>query len=379
MIFNRCFPIVISVLFFSLILTADVSAQEKVQTATKVGRYQLQSNPWVNLHQRLLYASRFKTAPPAALSGDDLLKWNKVVEAYRKYFGKRSPIFDDELIQLNAALSATRASKLPSSISKKVSRALETAMPLYRLVQWEEDDRANRFCIAVVTPMLTSAAEELADAHAKAYGMPFPKNILVDIAAFGWQFGAYTVGEGEYAHVVIQSTDRANQGFMALESLMHEPSHAIVGATSGAIGADLTRVAKELGVKPMSNLWHAIMFYTSGELTRRALAKRGVSDYKPIITEMYSGPFRGYRQPLEIHWQAYLDGNISREKAIRKILIETSPGKNDDLGVVLAGGVLFSKNQIMKVAHSSPHLRIQLRNQGRKPPVAPEDSRKLHD
>jgi hypothetical protein len=191
----------------------------------------------------------------------------------------------------------------------------------------EEDDRVNRFWIALAEPMLASAAEELAEAHAKVYATPFPTHILVDVSPFAWEFGAYTVPEGEFAHVVISSTDRGSQGFRALEALMHEPTHAIAAPTSGAIGADLTRVAKELGVKPRSFLWHAILFYTSGELTRRALAKRGVSDYQPVILEMYKIGFREFQQPLETHWQAYLEGKVSREEAIRQILIEMTPAK----------------------------------------------------
>jgi hypothetical protein len=35
-----------------------------------------------------------------------------------------------------------------------------------------------------------------------------------------------------------------------------------------------------------------------------------------------------WEQPLETHWQAYLDGKVSREAAIRQILIETTPAKN---------------------------------------------------
>jgi hypothetical protein len=80
-------------------------------------------------------------------------------------------------------------------------------------------------------------------------------------------------------------------------------------------------------VKPHSNLWHAILFFTSGELTRRSLATRGVSDYKPVITNMYDGPFRGFKQPIETHWLAYLDGKVTREAAIKQILIETKPAK----------------------------------------------------
>jgi hypothetical protein len=307
--------------------TGSAISRADAQSATKVGRYTIQSNPWVNLHQRLIHEARFKTPPPAALSGEDLQRWQKAVETYRVFLGKRNPIFDDELIKMNAALSKTTANKLPDSIPNVASKALEAVMPLYRAAQWEEDERANRFWIAVAEPMLASAGEELAEAHSKVYATPFPKQILVDVSTFAWEFGAYTVGEGEYAHAVISSTDPGNQGFAALETLMHEPSHSIVDSASGAIGADLTKAASELGVKPRYNLWHAILFYTSGELTRRSLAKRGVLNYQPYILKMYDRAFSGFRQPLETHWQAYLDGKVSREAAIRQILIETTPAK----------------------------------------------------
>lgn len=327
MIFNRRPAFLVAALFSGLVLTAQVSAQDRPPLAvTKVGRYRLQSNPWVNLHQRLVHEVRFKTPPPAALSGDDLSKWKKAVEAYRAFLGNKHPIFNKELVQLNATLSKTSTLALPASVPEAASKTLQAAMPLYRSAQWEEDDRANRFWIAVAEPMLASAAEELIDAHAKAYAMPFPQHILVDVSPFAWEFGAYTVGQRDSAHVVISSTDPGYRGFAALEMLLHEPSHVIVSSgESGAIGADLKRAADELGVKPRPNLWHAILFYTSGEFTRRALAKRGVSDYRPYITDMYERGFRGFKQPLETHWKAYLDGKVSREAAIRQILIETTP------------------------------------------------------
>jgi hypothetical protein len=297
------------------------------QAFLEVGRYRLQSNPWVNLHQRLLYDARFGGAAPASLSGDGLAAWKAVVDAYRDMLGKRSPIEDAQLIALNATLSGAPsgapAGELPAGVPEQAAAALRAAMPLYRSAQWAEDDRANRFWIAVAEPLLESAAEELAAAHTRAYGIPFPKHILVDVTSHGWEFGAYTTGEGDSAHAVISSLDPGTQGFAALESLMHEPSHAIVAPRSGAIGADLARAAAELQRQPRYNLWHAILFYTSGELTRRALAARGVR-YTPFMLAMYERGFSGFRRPLETHWQAYLDGKVTRDEAIRRILIETT-------------------------------------------------------
>jgi hypothetical protein len=288
-------------------------------------RWHLQSNAWVNLHQRLMYEARFGPVPPPAGVAAD--RWNALVDRYRTFLGKRHPIFDKELIDMNAALSATRGDKLPASIPPAAAAVLDAAMPLYRAAQWTADDRANRFWISYAEPLLASAGEELVIAHEKAYGRTFPKRIDVDVASFGWQFGAYTVGTPEHAQTVIQSVDNpGGEGFYALESLLHEPSHVIVDDDPGsAIGEDLARVTRETGIRPYANLWHAILFYTSGELTRRALAERGVLDYKPIITLMYDRQFRGMKQSLETHWQAYLDGKESRAAAIRQIVIETAP------------------------------------------------------
>jgi hypothetical protein len=291
--------------------------------ASAQARWQLQSNVWVNLHQRLMYEARFGPVKPLA----DNEQWKSAIEKYRAFLGKRNPIVDEELKAMNAALSATKGAKLPGSIPHAAAAALESAMPLYRANQWPEDDRINRFWISVAEPLLASAGEELVAAHEKAYGRAFPKRILVDVTSYGWEFGAYTVPLGaDGAHVVMQSQDNpGGEGFYALESMLHEPSHVIVDDRSGAIGEDLVRVTKETGIRPYSNLWHAILFYTSGELTRRALDRRGIHDYKPIILQMYDRGFRGFRQSLETHWQAYLDGKESREAAIRQIVIETAP------------------------------------------------------
>ena len=288
-----------------------------------IGRYCLQSNPWVNLHQRLLHEAQHDGEPPSSLAGDKLAEWKALVARYREHFGDRSAVFDRELAAIDAALATVRTLDLPQTLPKAPAAVLERAMPLYRQSQWKNDDRGNRFYIALAKPQLLQLAPEVIAAHEQAYGRPFPSRILVDVTGHAGRFGAYTVGAGDEAHVVQSHTTPLMHGFGILESLVHEPSHAIVARHDGAIGAELTRAKHRTRLEPPENLWHAMLFYTAGELTRRAYARRGIA-YTPVIAHRYDGPFRGLRAPLEQHWQAFLDGKLERDEAVRRVLAETA-------------------------------------------------------
>jgi hypothetical protein len=151
-----------------------------------------------------------------------------------------------------------------------VAHALRKAAPVYRRHQWAADDRANRYWISVAVPQIASAGEVLACEHARVYGMEMPRRVIVDVASHAWEFGAYTVGDGELTRTVLSSRDAGYAGLRVTEMLLHEASHGIVGTREGAVGADITRAARELGVAPPPNLWHAVLFMTTGELARRA-------------------------------------------------------------------------------------------------------------
>ena len=309
-----------------LALAAPVPSQTALPAAAEVERFRMQSNAWVNLNERLFYDATFGAPDPAGLTETETAAWTAAVDAYRAWVKKRSPLIDDELKAVSLSLSGTKGRKLPGSIPEAARKILEQAMPLYEKEQWPKDDTANRFWISVAQPLLASCAAELAAAHEKAYGVPFTKKALVDASPFGGEFGGYTVGDAESVHTIISSTEPGYAGFAALEMLMHEASHGIVAPTRGAIGADLTRAAAQTGRTPARSLWHALLFYTSGELTRRALAARGVTDYRMAIEgRLFDGPFKGMKEPFESHWRAWLDGTLARDEAIRRIVVATSP------------------------------------------------------
>jgi len=155
--------------------------------------------------------------------------------------------------------------------------SLLQAAPIYRRHFWPADDRANRFWIGYASAMVRDAGDELAGAHARAYGVAWPEAVRVDTAAYAVPFGAYTM----------------------------------MGRLAGVHETVATRVP---------DLWHAILFATSSELTRRVLRNRGVADYKPTVYGMYERAWPQYREPIEKYWIAYLDDRMTFDAAIGQIV-----------------------------------------------------------
>jgi hypothetical protein len=117
------------------------------------------------------------------------------------------------------------------------------------------------------------------------------------------------------------STDSNNQGFSALEMLFHESSHWMVSPRNGAVAEAIARECKAKN-KPIPNgLWHAIIFYTTGELTKRNLKEYGVSEYTPYAYRgLYARAWPNLQRPLELYWQPYLDGSVDFDKAISNLI-----------------------------------------------------------
>jgi hypothetical protein len=292
--------------------------------AASAQRWQMQSNFWVNVHQTMLDAALNGRPIDATLTDSEKSAWNNAIHTYRVRFFDRSPIFDEELVRINDALSS--ATDLPpEGFAEEVTKALLSASQVYRKHRWSIDDKANRFWISVAEGMLRDTGEDLAREHGRVYGAPFPERVRVDVSPAAGALGAYTTIANGLVHTTISSRDPAYQGYAALEMLLHEASHAIVGAAGGAIGPEIQSSARANGVLAPRQLWHAMLFYTSGELTRRALRERGITDYTPFMYKqaMFERAFSGLREPIEAYWQSYLDGRMARAAAIKAIVDAT--------------------------------------------------------
>lgn len=305
----------------ALAAPATSSAAAATSAGAVVGRFHLQSRFWIGLHQTLFEAAQRGGIENPGAGEAERAAWDAAVAAYEERFAESNYLYDEVLVGSNDRLSSVEDAAPVPALPGGLEAVLRPVAEVYRARLWPAHERANRFFVSTVAGMLADAGEELVAAHERAYGAPYPAKVVVDIAPYGGRFGAYTTIHRGFAHTTMSSRDPSYQGFKSLEMVLHESSHAVVGVDEGVIGPEIAAAAEALGRRPPRQLWHAVLFYTSGELTRRALEARAVP-YRPYAHDegLYDRAFRGTLPAIESHWQAWLDGELSREEAIRRMV-----------------------------------------------------------
>jgi hypothetical protein len=316
--------------------------------------FEMHSGFWVNLHHFLYLQARLlkgnssstETGRGAAQPDEfpvslidfpeaDIRAWQGAVAFYSKDLARRDLLLNGDMEIINNQLSAMEACPdlegkttplCKSGLRQDLVDALELAAPVYRVHWWPQQDKANRDWIAQVAPMIQKMGVELSGQLADIYERPWPSQRLrVDVVWYGGPFGAYTTLDP--IHVTISSQDPRNRGVYGFEVLFHESSHALAGAVTAAIAREFRARDKPIP----RDFWHALLFYTTGEIVRRDVEygtmtftfeqSNGRSVYLPYAARfgLYSGSWEHFRGVLDLYWLPYLDGRVSFDTAMARL------------------------------------------------------------
>ncbi|MGA8272139.1 MAG: hypothetical protein WB919_11325, partial [Candidatus Sulfotelmatobacter sp.] len=96
-------------------------------------------------------------------------------------------------------------------------------------------------------------------------------------------------------------------------------SHTFADTMMNALSAESRTQHKDVG-----DLWHSLLFYTSGVELRRLLPAPEQASFTPYAYRygVYRGNWLTYRLVLESDWQTYLDGKTSFDAAIRGMVTD---------------------------------------------------------
>jgi hypothetical protein len=305
--------------------------------------FEFHSGFWTNLHHFLYQQARAHNSPggagkeiplsTAALTADEKHSWAAALDYYSNGFADRDLLFNGDMVLINdrlaemeacADLSGHDGRNCASGLRPELIAALERAAPVYRARWWPQHDRTNRAWIASVAPLVRQYGARLAQQLAEAYEATWPSGLLrVDVVNYGGPNGAYTTLEP--AHITISSADPRNQGPAALEIVFHEASHTLAGAVRDAIA----RECRQRGKPIPRDLWHALLFYTTGEMVKRALktsvaanGQTATTNYTPYAFRngLYDRGWSTYERALELYWQPYLDGRADFGNAVARLV-----------------------------------------------------------
>jgi hypothetical protein len=351
----------IALVLLSLLLLAPARGAAAPQSGSTYGPlpvFELHSGFWINLHHTLDHEAKEKTLaswPPdkagkpsgpsvktapgakAPLNAAELQAWNAAVAYYVANYAEKDLLFTTELIQLKNQLgdfedcdelSGKTKRFCDAGLPPKLVQVLEAAAPVYRAHFWPDHDRANRRWIMRVAPLVIEQGVGLSERLADIYQTRWPREkIRVDVSAYANSAGAYTTLEP--LRVTISSLDSRNQANEALEVLFHEASHGIAAPVEEAIIRECRQRDKAIP----RDLWHALIFYTTGEVVRPVLA--GVdqahggsnggalnSTYTPYALRegLYERGWKDYYSLLQQFWQPYLDGKATYDDAIARMV-----------------------------------------------------------
>jgi hypothetical protein len=188
------------------------------------------------------------------------------------------------------------------------------ATPAYTACRWTAQDAANRRWIDDLKPALAVDEDRVASRLEQLYRKKWKSlPILVDVVeTVNWS-GANTAwsdaGQGD---VLISNSPLGAAGF---ETLFHEASHILMDR-GDPVRKALEQAAKAADFRLPNDLWHVVLFYTTGEAVRPILDQRGPPPYSPMLYEIFGrGGWTEYRRALESGWRPYVDGKQSLDEA----------------------------------------------------------------
>ncbi len=311
---------------------AGAAVAEESATATVVATttyFEFHSDFEVNLHDALLEAgrTRWSDRPELFHSGEESECFTKLPRALRSAWDHAVGFYAETVSppQARTARFVIRLDLIDEELDEDSDRELAViatsvraaAAPAYRACRWQAQDAANRGWVERSLAIIAERGDEIAGRRAELYqepldGLPLRTDVVETV---GWTSANTIYLSPEGGHIWVRNS--AGEGTVALETMFHEASHTVMGP-GRSLANSLTKAAGELAVSIPRDLWHGVLFYTTGYAVREVLEEAGKPGYVPMTFDQ--NIFGEFHEVLKAEWTGYLEGEKTLEEAARDLV-----------------------------------------------------------
>jgi hypothetical protein len=272
---------------------------------------------WTNLHHFLLQQS-IEPGDGDSLPADEKATWTEAVHYYQLRFAGEDRLGREmETIKNNIEDHDRGERPEGAGLGAELVTVLEKAAPVYRAHWWPEQSKINGAWINSETPLIEKYGPTVIPRLAVAYATPWPDGpIRVDVVWYGRRVTAYTTLSP--TRITVPTGDPRSSGLDGLETLFHEASHGQVAKLRRTISED---ARKENKLLPRRDLWHALLFYTTGEIVAEAVAK-DAPEHVPYATSegLWERSWKGYPQIFEKEWTPWMKAERGFEESVQRVV-----------------------------------------------------------
>ena len=193
------------------------------------------------------------------------------------------------------------------------------ATPAYERCRWVAQEEKNRRFVADLEPRLAKDEQRIAARLEALYekrwaGLPIPVDV---VETADWSGANSILRDPVGGHLLISTS---YQGPAALEVVFHEASHLLM-ARNDPVQRALESAATKAHVRLPDDLWHVVLFFTTGEAVRRILEDEGLQGYTPMVYGIFErGGWKEDRAPLESAWRPYVAGERTLDEAAAQLV-----------------------------------------------------------
>lgn len=256
----------------------------------------------------------FDKLPPSVRAG-----WDRAVDYYAEIISPADWTDRQQyLLRVHLAGSTEELKDAADLQFVEIARSFrDAATPAYKACRWAAQDEKNRRSIEELKSRLAVDEQRIATRLEQLYqkrwgGLPIPVDIVETV---NWSGANSILRDPDGGHLLISTS---YQGPAALEIVFHEASHLLMGRNAPLRQA-LDSAASAVDYRLPGDLWHVVLFYTTGETVRRSLDDR--EKYIPMVYGIFErGTWDEYREALESTWRPYLDGKRALPEAAAALI-----------------------------------------------------------